>query len=48
MDLVKPLFSTDQLNHVNHATVAAAVHATKDCKLEAEEVACADVLYILY
>ncbi len=40
--LVKPLFSSDQLNHVLHTTVAAAVHATKDWKLEAGEVACAD------
>ena len=46
--LVKPLFSSDQLNNVLHTTVAVAVHVTKDWKLEAEEVACADDLYLIY
>ena len=48
MGLVKPLFSSNQLNHVNHTTVTAAVHATKDWKLEAMEVACADDLCLIY
>ena len=46
--LVKPLFSSDQLKNVLHTTVSTAVHATKEWKLEAGEVACADDLYLFH